>query len=90
MNDYIRDKLRNRKGKVPLRCEILAGACAGASNVLFTNPVEAVKIRIQVASEIHHHVRVKTFYVARELGFFGLYRVSTECCHFLKLEMLID
>lgn len=85
MNDYIRDKLRNRKGKVPLRSEILAGACAGASNVLFANPVEAVKIRIQVASEINHRVRVRAFFIARELGFFGLYRVWKHNIHSMIL-----
>lgn len=79
INDYIRDKLRNRKGKVPLRSEILAGACAGASNVLFANPVEAVKIRIQVASEINHYARLRTFQVTRELGFFGLYKGLSAC-----------
>ncbi|ODM96828.1 Calcium-binding mitochondrial carrier protein Aralar1, partial [Orchesella cincta] len=79
INDFIRDKLRNRKGKVPLRNEIMAGGCAGLSNVFLANPVEAVKIRIQVAGEFNHHVRLKSFHVAKELGFFGLYRGLGAC-----------
>lgn len=38
MNDFVRDKLTNKDGRIPLPCEILAGGCAGASQVVFTNP----------------------------------------------------
>lgn len=51
MNDFMRDKLAS-DGRINLPCEILSGACAGASQVVFTNPLEIVKIRLQVAGEI--------------------------------------
>jgi solute carrier family 25 aspartate/glutamate transporter 12/13 len=49
---------------------------AGASQVMFTNPLEIVKIRLQVAGEIVGTARVSAFSVIRELGFLGLYKVS--------------
>ena len=53
MNDLVRDKMTHyNDGKLPLWGEILAGACGGGSQVMFTNPLEIVKIRLQVAGEI--------------------------------------
>lgn len=51
MNDFVRDKLTT-DGRISLASEIVAGGCAGASQVVFTNPLEIVKIRLQVAGEI--------------------------------------
>ncbi len=48
---------------------------AGASQVMFTNPLEIVKIRLQVAGEIASTRKVSAFSVVKELGFFGLYKV---------------
>lgn len=49
---------------------------AGASQVVFTNPLEIVKIRLQVAGEIVGKARVSAINVIKDLGFFGLYKVS--------------
>lgn len=57
MNDLIRDKL-SVDGRINLTSEILAGSCAGASQVVFTNPLEIVKIRLQVAGEIANGPKV--------------------------------
>lgn len=51
MNDFMRDKLA-LDGRISLPCEIIAGGTAGASQVVFTNPLEIIKIRLQVAGEI--------------------------------------
>lgn len=51
---------------------------AGGSQVIFTNPLEIVKIRLQVAGEITTGPRVSALSVVRSLGFFGLYKVM---CH---------
>jgi solute carrier family 25 aspartate/glutamate transporter 12/13 len=51
MNDFVRDKLTT-DGRITLASEIISGGCAGASQVVFTNPLEIVKIRLQVAGEI--------------------------------------
>ena len=42
---------------------------------MFTNPLEIVKIRLQVAGEIATGPKVSAIGVVRELGFFGLYKV---------------
>jgi len=76
VNDYLRDKLMNRKGKVALSGQVMAGACAGASNVLLVNPIEVIKIRFQVAGEHGSRRVVKSWNVARTLGLPGLYRVG--------------
>ncbi|MEQ2179531.1 hypothetical protein GOODEAATRI_025985, partial [Goodea atripinnis] len=47
---------------------------AGGSQVIFTNPLEIVKIRLQVAGEITTGPRVSALSVVRDLGFFGLYK----------------
>ncbi|XP_035220847.1 calcium-binding mitochondrial carrier protein Aralar1-like [Stegodyphus dumicola] len=83
MNDLVRDKLTNSKGEIPLWGEILAGSCAGASQVMFTNPLEIVKIRLQVAGEIAAvGQKVRALTVIRDLGFTGLYKV----CYYVYAE----
>ncbi len=48
MNDLVRGRLKDPKtGDIALSGEILAGCMAGGSQVLFTNPLEIVKIRLQ-------------------------------------------
>lgn len=44
--------------------------------MIFTNPLEIVKIRLQVAGEITTGPRVSALSVVRDLGFFGLYKVT--------------
>lgn len=43
--------------------------------VIFTNPMEIVKIRMQVSGESGARA-VSTTSIIRELGFFGLYKVN--------------
>ena len=52
---------------------------AGFSQVMFTNPLEIVKIRLQVAGEIATAKKPSAIQVVKELGFFGLYKVRNEC-----------
>ncbi|VDM54948.1 unnamed protein product [Angiostrongylus costaricensis] len=78
MNDFVRDKFV-KDGKIPLWAEIFAGGCAGASQVVFTNPLEIVKIRLQVAGEIQSASRVGVITVLKELGFLGLYKGARAC-----------
>ncbi|XP_064071490.1 calcium-binding mitochondrial carrier protein Aralar1 isoform X2 [Vanessa tameamea] len=79
MNDLVRDKLMDKKGNITLGGEILAGACAGASQVVFTNPLEIVKIRLQVAGEIAGGGKVRALSVVKDLGLFGLYKGAKAC-----------
>uniref|UniRef100_A0A096NZ49 Solute carrier family 25 member 13 n=1 Tax=Papio anubis TaxID=9555 RepID=A0A096NZ49_PAPAN len=52
---------------------------AGGSQVIFTNPLEIVKIRLQVAGEITTGPRVSALSVVRDLGFFGIYKGAKAC-----------
>jgi len=80
MNDLARDKLRQaNNGELPVWAEMVAGGCGGASQVMFTNPLEIVKIRLQVAGEIASGAKVSAWGVVKELGFFGLYKGSRAC-----------
>ena len=43
-NDFVRDRLSSANcGHLPLAGELLAGAAAGLSNVILSNPLEIVK-----------------------------------------------
>ncbi|XP_044761097.1 calcium-binding mitochondrial carrier protein Aralar1 isoform X1 [Coccinella septempunctata] len=79
VNDFVRDKFYDSKGNIPLLGEIISGACAGGSQVIFTNPLEIVKIRLQVAGEIASGTKVRAWSVVKELGLFGLYKGARAC-----------
>ncbi|NWZ23823.1 CMC1 protein, partial [Asarcornis scutulata] len=79
VNDFVRDKFTKKDGSIPLPAEILAGGCAGASQVIFTNPLEIVKIRLQVAGEITTGPRVSALSVIKDLGLLGLYKGAKAC-----------
>uniref|UniRef100_A0A1Q3FF15 Putative calcium-binding mitochondrial carrier protein aralar1 n=1 Tax=Culex tarsalis TaxID=7177 RepID=A0A1Q3FF15_CULTA len=79
VNDLVRDKLTDKQGQIPRWGEVLAGGCAGGSQVIFTNPLEIVKIRLQVAGEIAGGAKVRAWNVVRELGLFGLYKGARAC-----------
>ncbi|XP_078451450.1 electrogenic aspartate/glutamate antiporter SLC25A12, mitochondrial-like [Lampetra fluviatilis] len=79
VNDLVRDKFTKKDSSIPLIAEIIAGGCAGGSQVIFTNPLEIVKIRLQVAGEITTGPRVSALNVLRDLGFLGLYKGAKAC-----------
>lgn len=79
VNDFVRDKCTDKRGNIPVWGEILAGGCGGAAQVIFTNPLEIVKIRLQVAGEIAGGSKISALSVVRELGFFGLYKGAKAC-----------
>jgi solute carrier family 25 aspartate/glutamate transporter 12/13 len=84
VNDFVRDKFVQYNGSLPLYGEILAGGMAGMCQVIFTNPMEIVKIRMQVAGQAAASGAKKESIakIVRELGLFGLYKVNNN----LKLE----
>jgi solute carrier family 25 aspartate/glutamate transporter 12/13 len=45
---------------------------------MFTNPLEIVKIRLQVAGELAATEKVSALSVVKQLGFFGLYKVRPQ------------
>ncbi|XP_069785711.1 LOW QUALITY PROTEIN: electrogenic aspartate/glutamate antiporter SLC25A13, mitochondrial [Narcine bancroftii] len=52
---------------------------AGASQVIVINPLEIVKIRLQVAGESITYSHVNAWTVIKELGFFGLDKGARAC-----------
>ncbi|KRZ09074.1 putative calcium-binding mitochondrial carrier K02F3.2, partial [Trichinella zimbabwensis] len=80
VNDFVRDKFTH-DGNIPFWAEVIAGGCGGASQVMFTNPVEIVKIRLQVAGEVRNGggSRVGLGSVLRDLGLRGLYKGASAC-----------
>ncbi|XP_065313159.1 electrogenic aspartate/glutamate antiporter SLC25A13, mitochondrial-like isoform X2 [Gordionus sp. m RMFG-2023] len=94
VNDFVKDKfiLHYRK-RLPLWSEIVSGGCAGASQVIFTNPMEIVKIRLQISNlnalESEHATTSSTskskvpsktaFGIVKELGFRRLYTGAHAC-----------
>ncbi|CAF0768277.1 unnamed protein product [Brachionus calyciflorus] len=80
VNDFVRDKFMQYTGELPLYAEIIAGGMAGGCQVIFTNPMEIVKIRMQVAGEIQSQARSeRTLKIVKELGFVGLYKGVRAC-----------
>lgn len=49
------------------------------SQVVFTNPLEIVKIRLQVAGELAGGSKVRAWGVVKDLGFMGLYKGARAC-----------
>lgn len=84
MNDLVRGIFRDKTtGGITLMEEVVAGGCAGASQVIFTNPLEIVKIRLQVQGEAVKlnpgFIRVGAGSIVKELGFKGLYKGAGAC-----------
>lgn len=79
VNDYMRRKLVDKQGKLAMFSEILSGAMAGTCQVIFTNPIEIVKIRLQVKSEYKSDVDLTARSIISKLGFRGLYKGVTAC-----------
>ncbi|XP_002054521.3 calcium-binding mitochondrial carrier protein Aralar1 isoform X2 [Drosophila virilis] len=79
VNDFVRDNLTDKRGNIPVWAEVVAGGCGGCAQVIFTNPLEIVKIRLQVAGEIAGGSKISALSVVRELGFLGLYKGARAC-----------
>jgi len=76
VNDTVRDWVRV-DGSVPMWGQLAAGACAGGAQVIVTNPLEIVKIRLQTATETGE--TTSAVRIIRELGFKGLYKGASAC-----------
>ncbi|KAG5513887.1 hypothetical protein PMAC_000509 [Pneumocystis sp. 'macacae'] len=83
VNDLIRHLTKNDDGNIRFHYEILAGAFAGGSQVVFTNPLEIVKIRLQIQGELVNATenvpRRNALWIIKDLGFIGLYRGVSAC-----------
>ncbi|KAF4626855.1 hypothetical protein G7Y89_g11300 [Cudoniella acicularis] len=83
VNDLVRSHFSDKNGKIWIPHEFLAGGTAGACQVIFTNPLEIVKIRLQVQGEVAKNVegapRRSAMWIVRNLGLVGLYKGASAC-----------
>lgn len=85
VNDLVRGKAMDPvTGQITLPWELFAGGAAGGCQVVFTNPLEIVKIRLQVAGEIAKaeggdRVARGAVHIVRSLGLVGLYKGASAC-----------
>ncbi|PVH23733.1 hypothetical protein CXQ85_004026 [Candidozyma haemuli] len=87
VNDLVRGIGSNDDGSITMGWEITAGSSAGACQVIFTNPLEIVKIRLQMqggkAKELKPgeipHKRLTAAQIVRQLGVKGLYKGASAC-----------
>ncbi|KAF9539094.1 mitochondrial aspartate-glutamate transporter agc1 [Mortierella hygrophila] len=83
MNDLVRRHLTDRSGNITFVGELIAGGVAGGSQVVFTNPLEIVKIRLQIAGEAAKSLdvgpRPSAMTIVRTLGIVGLYKGASAC-----------
>eukprot|EP00953_Heterococcus_sp_UTEX-ZZ885_P028786 15344-Heterococcus_DN1.PRE.1 len=94
VNDLLRDAFTNKdklsgQDKIFFPLEVLAGCGAGASQVVFTNPLEITKIRLQMQGETYTLAKAagkvplpkqqSAIEIVRGLGVVGLYRGAAAC-----------
>ncbi|TDL28085.1 mitochondrial carrier [Rickenella mellea] len=83
VNDLIRGRTMDPEtGRIKLYWEFIAGGTAGGCQVIFTNPLEIVKIRLQVQGEtakLEGAVPRGAVHIVRQLGLVGLYKGASAC-----------
>ncbi|KAF7303166.1 Mitochondrial inner membrane protein [Mycena kentingensis (nom. inval.)] len=83
VNDAIRGLTTDPEtGRIKLFWELVAGGTAGGCQVVFTNPLEIVKIRLQVqgeAAKAEGFAPKGAVHIIRQLGLLGLYKGASAC-----------
>ncbi|KAF5385009.1 hypothetical protein D9615_001219 [Tricholomella constricta] len=83
VNDLIRGRATDPEtGRIKLGWELFAGGMAGGCQVVFTNPLEIVKIRLQIqgeAAKVEGAVPKGAVHIIRQLGILGLYKGASAC-----------
>lgn len=83
VNDFVRGQAMDPEtGRIKLIWELIAGGTAGGCQVVFTNPLEIVKIRLQVQGEtarVEGAAPKGAVHIVRQLGILGLYRGASAC-----------
>lgn len=74
VNDAARSALKSSFGSLNMASEIAAGVVAGSCQVVVTNPLEVVKVRLQTDPR-----RLSVLATLRELGLAGLFQGGGAC-----------
>jgi solute carrier family 25 aspartate/glutamate transporter 12/13 len=72
-NELFREYFEKEDGSIEVYQEVLAGGGAGFCQVIATNPMEIVKIRMQMQALLPIAERQSTIEVVKSLGIRGLY-----------------
>lgn len=78
LRGYFSKHFGDNNSNISIPLEIIAGAGGGSAQVMFTNPMEVVKIRLQMAS-LNEVKKVRASDIVREIGFLGLYKGASAC-----------
>ncbi|GAA5890335.1 hypothetical protein JCM8208_002783 [Rhodotorula glutinis] len=83
VNDLVREYATDAAtGRIKVGWELAAGGLAGGCQVVFTNPLEIVKIRLQMQGEnakISGAARQSAAQIVKSLGLLGLYKGAIAC-----------
>ncbi|GAA6035274.1 hypothetical protein JCM8097_008793 [Rhodosporidiobolus ruineniae] len=84
VNDLVREYATDpTTGRIKLSWELFGGGLAGGCQVVFTNPLEIVKIRLQMQGEQAkagvQAARQGALHIVKQLGLLGLYKGATAC-----------
>lgn len=74
VNDLMREKMTDENGNISLPHEVLSGATAGFCQVVATNPMEIVKLRMQLQHNLPKSEVMSASQIVKNLGVSGLYR----------------
>lgn len=77
VNEILREKYTSDDGSIKLWQEMVSGAGAGFAQVIATNPMEIVKIRMQIQGQLPVAERKGLMGVVKELGPLGMYKGSS-------------
>ena len=76
VNEALREHFQQLDGTIALHHEVLSGAGAGTMQCLATNPMEMVKIRMQMQALVPLSQRKSAMEVVKKLGMKGMYQGS--------------
>ncbi|KAK5993249.1 Electrogenic aspartate/glutamate antiporter SLC25A12 [Cladobotryum mycophilum] len=84
VNDLVRGRFTDKSGNIWWGWEVVAGGTAGGCQVVFTNPLEIVKIRLQIQGELAKTAegaapKRSAMWIVRNLGLMGLYKGASAC-----------
>jgi solute carrier family 25 aspartate/glutamate transporter 12/13 len=80
INDLLRYLFTDKKtGEIKIIHEAIAGATAGFSQVIATNPYEIVKVRLQTSNLVDGQKSKSALNILRELGIRGLFTGAPAC-----------
>lgn len=79
INKKMNELLQDKNKKVPFLSQLIAGGMAGAGQVIITNPMEIIKIQLQMQSVMKIQNNNTVLSVIRNIGVRNLYKGSTAC-----------